>query len=326
MFAYIIRRILYAFPILLGVNALTFALFFMVNTPDDMARMQLGTKHITQGAMDNWKQEKGYNKALLWNDEQTGINKATDTIFFDKSLSLFLFDFGQADDGRDIGEDIKTRMWPSLAIALPIFIIGLLVNITFALLMVFFRATYVDLTGVVICVIIMSISSLFYIIGGQFLVGKLMQLVPISGYSGGFSAIKFLILPVVIGIVSGIGAGSRWYRTLFLEEVCKDYVRTARAKGLSEMQVLFRHVLKNAMIPILTGAVVVIPTLFMGSLILESFFGIPGLGSYTIDAIQAQDFAIVRAMVFLGSTLYIVGLVLTDLSYTLVDPRVRLNE
>ncbi|KKK72111.1 hypothetical protein LCGC14_2907150, partial [marine sediment metagenome] len=119
--------------------------------------------------------------------------------------------------------------------------------------------------------------------------------------------------------------GSRWYRTLFLEEVTKDYVRTARAKGLSEIRVLFSHVLKNAMIPILTGAVVVLPTLFMGSLILESFFGIPGLGSYTIDAIQAQDFAIVRAMVFLGSVLYILGLVLTDISYTLVDPRVRLD-
>ncbi|OUR72195.1 peptide ABC transporter permease [Methylophaga sp. 41_12_T18] len=326
MFAYIIRRILYAFPILLGVNALTFALFFMVNTPDDMARMQLGTKHITQQAIDAWKQEKGYNKALLWNDEAQGIEKVTDTIFTDKSLSLFLFQFGQADDGRDIGHDIQTRMWPSLAIAVPIFIVGLLVNITFALLMVFFRATYVDLGGVVICVVIMSISSLFYIIGGQFLVGKLMQLVPISGYGDGLNAFKFLILPVVIGIVSGIGAGSRWYRTLFLEEVSKDYVRTARAKGLSEIQVLFKHVLKNAMIPILTGAVVVIPTLFMGSLILESFFGIPGLGSYTIDAIQAQDFSIVRSMVFLGSVLYIFGLVLTDLSYTLVDPRVRLND
>lgn len=325
MFAYIVRRILYAFPILLGVNALTFALFFLVNTPDDMARMHLGVKHVTQESMDAWKHERGYDKALLWNTESDGIKKATDTIFFDKSLSLFAFNFGQADDGRDITEDIKTRMWPSLAIALPIFIIGLLVNITFAVLMVFFRATYVDLGGVVICVIIMSISSLFYIIGGQFLVGKLMQLVPISGYGGGLSAIKFLILPVVIGIVSGIGAGSRWYRTLFLEEVSKDYVRTARAKGLSEVQVLFRHVLKNAMIPILTGAVVVLPTLFMGSLILESFFGIPGLGSYTIDAIQAQDFAIVRAMVFLGSVLYIFGLVLTDLSYTLVDPRVRLD-
>ena len=324
MFAYIIRRILYAFPILLGVNALTFALFFMVNTPDDMARMQLGDKHITQQSIDAWKQEKGYNKALLWNYEAQGIEKVTDTIFTDKSLTLFLFQFGQADDGRDIGHDIQTRMWPSLAIAVPIFIVGLSVNITFALLMVFFRATYVDLGGVGLCVVIMSISSLFYIIGGQFLVGKLMQLVPISGYGDGLNAFKFLILPVVIGIVSGIGAGSRWYRTLFLEEVSKDYVRTARAKGLSEIQVLFKHVLKNAMIPILTGAVVVIPTLFMGSLILESFFGIPGLGSYTIDAIQAQDFSIVRSMVFLGSVLYIFGLVLTDLSYTLVDQRVRL--
>jgi len=325
MFAYIVRRTLYAFPILLGVNVLTFALFFLVNTPDDMARMHLGVKHVTQESMDIWKQERGYDKALLWNAENSGFDKVSDTIFFDKSLSLFVLDFGQADDGRDISADIQTRMWPSLAIAIPIFIVGLLVNITFALLMVFFRSTYVDLGGVIICVVIMSISSLFYIIGGQFLVGKLMQLVPISGYGEGFNAIKFLILPVLIGIVSGIGAGSRWYRTLFLEEVSKDYVRTARAKGLSEVQVLFKHVLKNAMIPILTGAVVVLPTLFMGSLILESFFGIPGLGSYTIDAIQAQDFAIVRAMVFLGSVLYIFGLVLTDLSYTLVDPRVRLD-
>ena len=236
-----------------------------------------------------------------------------------------MFDFGQADDGRNIGQDIKTRMWPSLAIAVPTLVIGLMVNITFALLMVFFRASYIDLGGVILCVVIMSISSLFYIIGGQFLVGKLMQLVPISGYSDGFSAIKFVLLPVVIGVISGIGGGSRWYRTLFLEEASKDYVRTARAKGFSELQVLFKHVLKNAMIPILTGVVVVLPTLFMGSLIIESFFGIPGLGSYTIDAIQAQDFAIVRAMVFLGSVLYIVGLVLTDLSYTLVDPRVSMD-
>lgn len=325
MLAYIVRRILYAFPILLGVNALTFVLFFMVNTPDDMARMHLGNKHVTELAIESWKEERGYNKALIWNSDAEGVTKATDTIFFGKSLSLFAFEFGQADDGRDIGQDIQTRMWPSLAIAIPIFVIGILVNITFAMLMVFFRATYVDLSGVVLCVVLMSISGLFYIIGGQFLVGKIMQLVPISGYADGFNATKFLILPVVIGIISGIGSGSRWYRTLFLEEVSKDYVRTARAKGLSEVRVLFSHVLKNAMIPILTGAVVVLPTLFMGSLILESFFGIPGLGSYTIDAIHAQDFAIVRAMVFLGSVLYIIGLVLTDISYTIVDPRVRLD-
>ena len=127
----------------------------------------------------------------------------------------------------------------------------------------------------------------------------------------------------MLGVIGGIGSSTRWYRTIFLEEISRDYVRTARAKGVSELTVLFGHVLKNAMIPILTGVVVVIPLLFMGSLIIESFFGIPGLGSYTIDAIQAQDFAVVRAMVFIGSVLYIVGLILTDLSYTLVDPRVR---
>jgi len=207
----------------------------------------------------------------------------------------------------------------------PVFIIGILANISFALFIAFFRATYIDLWGVVLCVILMSISGLFYIIGGQYLIGKLLQLVPISGYQGGIDAFKFVVLPVLIGIIGGIGSGTRWYRTIFLEEMGKDYVRTARAKGLAEPMVLFRHVLKNGMIPILTGAVVVLPLLFMGSLITESFFGIPGLGSYTIDAINSQDFGIVRAMVFLGSVLYIVGLVLTDISYTLVDPRVRLG-
>lgn len=216
-------------------------------------------------------------------------------------------------------------MWPSLAIAIPVLIVGLLINITFAMLMVFFRATYIDLSGVVICIIMMSISGLFYIIGGQYLIGKTLHLIPISGYDTGFNAFKFIILPVIVGVIGGIGAGSRWYRTIFLEESGKDYVRTGRAKGLSESRVLSRHILKNAMIPILTGVVVIIPTLFMGSLILESFFGVPGLGSYTIDAIQQQDFSIVRAMVFLGAVLYIVGLILTDISYTLVDPRIRLQ-
>jgi len=325
MFAYIVRRILYAIPILIGVNLLTFSLFFLVNSPDDMARMHLGVKRVTVEAIDKWKQERGYDRPLLYNAGAKGLAALTDTIFFDKSVSLFAFDFGSADDGRDIGFDISQRMWPSLAIAVPIFIVGILVNITFAMLLAFFRATYIDIWGVVLCVVLMSISALFYIIGGQFLIGKLLHLVPISGYDTGLSAIKFLILPVIIGIIGGVGAGSRWYRTIFLEEINRDYVRTARAKGLSELAVLFRHVLKNAMIPILTGAVVVIPTLFMGSLLIESFFGIPGLGSYTIDAIRNQDFAIVRAMVFLGSVLYIFGLILTDISYTLVDPRIRLD-
>ena len=325
MLAYIVRRVLYAIPILIGVNLITFVLFFVVNTPDDMARMHLGAKRVTPEAIEKWKQERGYDRDLLWNEKAPGLGKVTDTIFFDKSVKLFAFDFGRAEDRRDIAHEIRTRMGPSLALAIPVFLVGLAVNITFALLMAFFRATYLDFWGVVLCVAMMSISTLFYIIGGQYLASKILHLVPISGYDGGFDAAKFVILPVLIGVVSGIGSGSRWYRTIFLEEMGRDYVRTARAKGLAESVVLFRHVLKNAMIPILTGAVVVIPLLFMGSLLAESFFGIPGLGSYTIDAIQAQDFAVVRSMVFIGSVLYIVGLLLTDLSYTVVDPRIRLE-
>lgn len=323
MIAYIVRRLIYALPILVGVNLITFVLFFVVNTPDDMARMQLGIKRVTPEAIERWKGERGYDKPMVWNVGAAGVDKVTDTIFFDKSVKMFALDFGRADDGRDIGREIASRMGPSLAIALPVFLLGLFVTVSFALLLVLFRATAIDFWGVVLCVAMMSISSLFYIIGGQYLVSKIWNLVPISGYAPGLTGAKFLLLPVLVSVVAGIGSSTRWYRTIFLEEIGKDYVRTARAKGLSEIVVLFRHVLRNALIPILTGVVVVIPLLFMGSLITESFFGIPGLGSYTIDAINAQDFAVVRAMVFIGSGLYIVGLLLTDISYTLVDPRVR---
>ncbi len=325
MFAYIVRRVAYAIPILIGVNLLTFYLFFVVNTPDDMARMHLGMKRVTVEAVEKWKADHGYDKPLLLNEAGSGMEKLTHTIFYEKSVRLFALDFGYSDEGRDISYDISQRMMPSLAIAVPVLIVGLLVNITFAMMMAFFRGTYLDVSGVVVCVMLMSISAMFYIIGGQYLLAKLLRLMPISGYETGVDALRFLVLPVVIGVVSGIGSGSRWYRTFFLEEAGKDYVRMARAKGLAESLVLFRHILRNALVPIVTGVVVILPLLFMGSLLLESFFSIPGLGSYTIDAIRNQDFAIVRAMVFLGTLLYILGLILVDISYTLVDPRVRLT-
>lgn len=325
MMAYIVRRVLYAIPILIGVNLITFALFFVVNSPDDMARLHLGVKHVTPDAIEKWKEERGYDRPLFYNAAAEGSEQLTDTIFFDRSVKLFAFQFGQSDAGRDIAQDIRERMWPSLAIAVPTLLLSLLTTITFALLVAFFRATYIDFWGMLLAVIMMSISSLFYIIGGQYLIGKLLHLVPISGYDGGFNGAKFVVLPVLMGVIAGLGSGIRWYRTIFLEEIGKDYVRTARAKGLAEISVLSRHVLKNAMIPILTGVVVVLPLLFMGSLVYESFFGIPGLGSYVIDAINSQDFAIVRAMVFLGSVLYILGLILTDISYTIADPRIRLR-
>jgi peptide/nickel transport system permease protein len=324
MIRYLIRRILYAVPILIGVNIITFFLFFVVNTPENMARMQLGMKHVTPEAVDAWLEERGYDKPMFFNGTKPGLTKFTETIFFENSIRLFTLDFGRSDAGRDIGRDIRERMVPSLAIAIPTFVLGLFVNICLALLLTYFRSTPIDSIGVLLSVGFMSISGLFYIIAGQFLFGKALMLVPISGYEDGSVAFKFLILPIIVSVFAGMGSGVRWYRSIFLEEINKDYVRTARAKGLPESVVMFKHVLRNGLIPILTGAVVIIPSLFLGSLILESFFGIPGLGSFTIDAINSQDFGIVRSMVFLGSVLYILGLILTDISYTLADPRVRL--
>ncbi|WP_288406949.1 ABC transporter permease [uncultured Pseudomonas sp.] len=323
MIGYLLRRLAYGVLILIGVNLLTFLLFFTVNTPDDMARLAIGGKYVTAEAIEDWKAEHGYDKPLLINTTREGMEQMTDTLFFERSASLLVFDFGTSDSGRDIGREIAERAGPSLALALPTFVLGLAASVGFALLLVFFRATRLDFWGVVLCVVLLSISSLFYIIAGQWLFAKTLRLVPFSGYEEGWNLLRFLALPVLVAVIAGLGSQARFYRALFLEEIGKDYVRTARAKGLAERQVLLRHVLRNAALPILTGVVSAIPLLIMGSLIAESFFGIPGLGSYTIDAINGQDFAVVRTMVFLGSVLYIVGLILADLSYTLADPRVR---
>jgi peptide/nickel transport system permease protein len=323
MIAYIFRRLMYGALILVGVNVFTFVLFFAVNTPDDMARLAIGGQRVSADAVEKWKADRGYDKPLFLNAEASGLNKYTDTIFYQRSVPLLKFDFGASDEGRDIGREIGVRMWPSLALAIPTFILGLLVSVAFSISLVFFRTTRLDFWGVVLCVLMLSISGLFYIIAGQWLFSKLLRLVPYSGFSWGWDAVKFLALPILVAIISRLGPEARFYRSLFLEEMGKDYVRTARARGLSERVVLFKHVLRNAMLPILTGTVSALPLLFMGSLIAESFFGIPGLGSYTIDAIGAQDFSVVRAMVFLGASLYIVGLILADISYTLADPRVR---
>jgi peptide/nickel transport system permease protein len=324
---YIVRRLLYGLLVLAGVNLLTFFLFFTVNTPDDMARLNIGGKRVSQEQIDKWKSERGYDKPLYWNAAAAGGGKVTDTIFWERSVSLLRLDFGRSDakQSSDIGHEIATRMGVSLQLAVPIFVLQLIVSTAFALVLVFFRATRIDFWGVVLCVVMLSISSLFYIIVGQYFFSRVLKLVPISGYAGGLDAVKFLVLPVALSLLSRLGTEARLYRAMFLEEIGRDYVRTARAKGLSETVVLGRHVLRNALIPILTSAGSYLPYVFLGSLVFESFFGIPGLGAYVIDAIAGQDFAIVRSMVFLGSVLYVLSYLLIDVSYTVVDPRVRLQ-
>ena len=327
MIGYIIRRIGYGALILLGVNLATFFLFFTVNTPDDMARLNIGGKRVTQEQIVKWKVERGYDKPLYVNTAKSGSEQITETIFWERSVSLFTLNFGRADaeSAGDIGHQVSTRMVASLKLALPLFVLQVIFSTVFALLLVMFRHTRLDFWGVVLCVLMLSISSLFYIIVGQFLFSKVFRLAPISGYAEGLSAAKFLVLPIVLSLLARLGGEARLYRAMFLEESGKDYVRTARAKGLSEMAVLFRHVLRNALIPIITSAGGYLPFVFLGSLVFESFFGIPGLGAYVIDAIAGQDFAIVRTMVFLGSLLYIATYIVIDIAYTWADPRVRLS-
>ena len=327
MFNFILRRIGYGVLILLGVNLLTFVLFFSINTPDDMARLNLGGKRVTQVAIDKWKAERGYDKPLYINPQRSGAEQVTDTIFWDRSVSLFALQFGRADSesAGDIGHEVADRMGVSLQMALPLFILQVVASTAFALLLVMFRNSRLDFWGVVSCVLMLSISSLFYIIVGQFLFSRVLMLSPISGYEPGWDAVKFLLLPIGLSLLARLGGEARLYRAMFLEEIGKDYVRTARAKGLGEQWVLYRHVLRNALIPIITSAGNYLPYVFLGSLVFESFFGLPGLGAYVIEAISKQDFAVVRSMVFVGSLLYIATFALIDIAYTWVDPRVRLS-
>ncbi len=326
MLAYIVRRIGYGFLVLLGVNLATFFLFFTVYTPDDMAMLNLGGKRVTPAAIEKWKAERGYDKPLYWNDKKEGGEQFTETIFYERSVSLFKLDFGRADgeSAGNIGREVATRMKVSLQLALPLFVLQVIASTAFALLLVMFRGTRLDLWGVVTCVVMLSISSLFYIIVGQYLFSRVLKLAPISGYAPGLDVIKFLVLPIALSLLARLGGEARLYRAMFLEELGKDYVRTARARGLPERIVLGRHVLRNALIPIITSAGSYLPYVFLGSLVFESFFGLPGLGAYVIEAIGKQDFAIVRTMVFLGSLLYIATYLLIDIAYTWADPRVRL--
>jgi peptide/nickel transport system permease protein len=322
---YIARRCVYAVLILIGVNLLTFTLFFAVNSPDNIARLNIGAKRVSQDAIEKWKAERGYDKPLWFNRKAEGVDTIRQTIFYDRSLRLFTLNFGTSDSGRDIRHEIATRIFASLALAGPMLVLTVLVSIAFSLLLVFFRVSYLDFWGTVLCVVMMSISSLFYIIMAQWFFGKTLKLVPLSGFVPGFDLVKFLALPIIVGIVFQLGSEARLFRAMLLEEASKDYVRTARAKGLSEAVVLFRHVLRNAWLPVLTHVGALLPYAFLGSIVFESFFGIPGLGTYVVEAIGGQDFAIVHTMVFLGSLLYILAYLATDIAYTFVDPRVRLT-
>jgi peptide/nickel transport system permease protein len=233
---------------------------------------------------------------------------------------LARLDFGKSiATGQPVLEMLREGIGPSLVLVIPIFLADLALAVALALVCAYFRNTWIDRFFVVIAVILMSVNYLVWIVAGQYVFAYKLKLFPIWG----FESWRYLVLPWLIGTFSGLGGSLRFYRTIMLDEMYRDYVRTAFAKGLGLGDVLFKHVLKNAMIPILTNVVMAIPFLYTGSLLLESFFGIPGLGYLSVNALNSLDVDVVRAVVVIGTVLYILANLASDLCYALVDPRVR---
>ena len=313
MTAYIVRRLLYTVPIVFGVLLVTFLLFNVVggDVTDQIAGRAASAE--TQAEI---RAEYGWDKPLFF---------SWDSQFFNHLKNSIVFDFGRSWSDRElIMNKIKRGAGPSLSLTVPMFFGTMIISVSLALVVAFLRGTWVDVVVVLLSVAGMSIPFLSFILFGQYFLAFKWGLFPVF-YWPDLSVVQYVALPVLIGIVAGVGGNLRFYRTVMLDEVRNDYVRTAFAKGLGPRKVLFKHVLKNAMIPIITQVVMAIPFLFLGSLLLERFFGIPGLGYLMIEAIAARDFQVINAMTYIGALLFVIFHLITDICYLIVDPRITLE-
>ena len=317
MTAFIIRRLLYTVPIVVGVLLVTFVLFTLVG--GDIS-YQIAGRDADAETIAEIRREYGFDKPRFIGEAGERLNSQ----FFDHFKNALTFDFGYDLNREKITERVLRGVGPSLALTVPMFIGTLVISISLSLIVAFVRGSLWDVTLVVICVAGMSIPYLSFIIFGQYVFAYQLDWFPIF-FVPDQSIWVSVALPVLIGVAAGLGNSLRFYRTVLLDEMRCDYVRTAFAKGLSTRTVLFKHVLKNAMIPILTNVVLSIPYLILGSLLLERFFGIPGLGDMMIQAINARDFFVLNAMTFMMSLLIVVFTLLTDICYAWVDPRVSLE-
>ena len=306
MLKYIVRRRLEVIPTTFGIIVLTFVLFNVVG--GSPAQVILG-KNATKESIAAFNHKYGYDLPLP------------------KQFVKFCNDLAHGDFGISTEADepvlsvLKRGVGPSLSLTVPILFGGTAVGLMLAMLCAAGRGGKFDRSVMVGSTILMSVNYVVWVLAGQFILAYKWHLFPIWGYENAF----YLVLPVLIGMLSSLGVDVRFFRTAVLDEIYKPYVRTARAKGLSGPQILVRHVLRNSLIPIVTYVSLSIPYLFTGSLMLESFFGIPGLGSVSLNAIHSADLAVVRAVVVLGALLYQVVNLVTDLAYAWLDPRVRLG-
>ena len=308
---YIIRRALYVIPVLLGV---CFIIFFLFNVAAADPAYTLAGKNASAEQLNEIR-------------EQLGLNKPMFAQYLDVVKSAFTFDFGKSWSTKQyISEMIIHGAIPSLTLTIPAFLIATFTSIIFAVIVAYYRGRGIDLFIRITCIAMMSISSLVYILFFQKILAAQLGWFEIAGYEYGFpNFLYYVTLPIIIWVILSLGPDIRFYRTLILDEIYQDYVRTARAKGLSEKKILFKHVLRNAFIPIITYTVVQLPFLILGSLLLESFFSIPGLGGMVIDAVNSSDFPVLKAMTVLSAVAYVAFTLLQDVIYTIVDPRVKLK-
>lgn len=311
MTKYILRKILYLIPVLLGVSLVIFLLFNVV--AGDPTAILLG-KNATAGQMQELRAQLGLDKPLYLQ-------------YFDVVKSAFTMDFGRSwATKQEISYMLKQGAYPSLCLTIPAFTISTIIGLIISLVVAFYRGRGIDLFIRFVCIAGMSISALAYILGFQWFFAYKLGWFEISGFESGFPEfVPFIALPAIIWILLSLGPDVRFFRTVILDEIYQDYVRTARSKGLPEVTILLKHVLRNAMIPIITYVVIQIPFLILGALLLENFFSIPGLGGITLNALNASDFPVIKAMAILSSVIYILFSLISDILYTVADPRVKLK-
>lgn len=316
---YAFKRILEVIPTTLGILLLSFLLFNVVG--GSPAETILG-KNATKESIAAFNHRYGYDKPLIVGDGGSGFAGYFDSQFFNFVKGVAKGDLGYSTElNEPVLDVLKRGVGPSLSLTVPILFFGAMAAIALAMLASAFRGRSVDRAILLGSTVLMSVNYVVWVLAGQFLLSYKLKLFPVWGYESAF----YLVLPAMIGIVSSLGVDVRFFRTAILDEIYKPYVLTARAKGLSGATIMFRHVLRNALIPIVTYISLSIPYLFTGSLLLESFFGIPGLGSVSINAINSSDMAVVRALVVFGALLYQFVNLVTDLAYAWLDPRIRLS-
>jgi peptide/nickel transport system permease protein len=310
MLRFIVRRLLYSIPILLGVTLLVFILF---DVAGGNPVFHILGKNASQAEIDRLTHALGLDQPLY-------------VRYFDYLLDLVRLDMGRSWETKQrVTEMFAEGIGPSFALALPAFILATLAALAVSMVSALYRNRAPDRILVLLSVLGMSVTSLAFIIGLQYFLSFRLDLFPISGYESGPAGLPYLVLPVLIWVITQLGGDVRYYRSVFIEELNREYVITARAKGLSTTQVMVGHVLKNAMIPIITRVATDLPVLITGSLLLENFFGIPGLGNMSIRALNAADFPVIKAVTLFGAVAYILANLLGDLLYAVFDPRVRLD-